>query len=232
MHHVVVGGGYVGERVRHLVERPLPEVAGEGEDVGLVHQSEVAAGTRLGQLVGEAHAPLHAHAGVHRSLGGHLVRRPPAQDAALPGVEALGVLADDHGVDAGALHGPQVHIEIELEAETQQQAALDDPGRHARRAHGTEEDGVQPPQLAEHRVGEDVARAQVAVAAQVVVDGVEGHPGGAHDLERLGDHLRPDAVTGEDPDPVGHAISAPEKRKTAHFGGRSTAHTGGVCATE
>ena len=43
---VVVGGGDSGVVGRHLVERALPEVAGEGEHVGLVHEREVLAGPR------------------------------------------------------------------------------------------------------------------------------------------------------------------------------------------
>ena len=45
---MVVGGGDVGVLGGDLVERALPEVAGEGQHVGLVHQREVlaVAGTR------------------------------------------------------------------------------------------------------------------------------------------------------------------------------------------
>ena len=53
----------------------------------------------LGQLEGVADAALDAHAGVDRALGGDLVRRALAQDAALAGVGALGVLADHDHVD-------------------------------------------------------------------------------------------------------------------------------------
>ena len=54
----------------------------------------MVAGPPPGQLEGEAGAALDAHAGVDRALGGDLVRGAPAQEPALAGVGALGVLAD------------------------------------------------------------------------------------------------------------------------------------------
>ena len=55
-------------------------------------------GAAAGQLEGVADAALDAHAGVDRALGGDLVRGALAQEAALAGVGALGVLADDDEV--------------------------------------------------------------------------------------------------------------------------------------
>ena len=76
------------------------------------------------------------------------------------------------------------------------------PGRHAGGADGAEQQGVEAPPLLERPRREDRAVAQVAGAAEVVVDGVEGHAGGAHDLERLGDDLGTDPVASDDPDLV------------------------------
>ncbi len=48
---------------------------------------------------------------------------------------------------------------------------------------------------------------------------IEVDGGGADDLEGLGDHLRPDAVTADDPDPVPHVSSVcfvAGKNETAH----------------
>src|SRR5205085_9767717 len=70
---VAVGGGDVGVLGPDLVERALPEVAGEGEDVGLVDQGEVAAGAGLGLGEGGADTALDAPPGVDRALGGDLV---------------------------------------------------------------------------------------------------------------------------------------------------------------
>ena len=131
---VVVGGGDVGELGGDLVERALPQVAGEREHVGLVDQREVLAGTGLRQLEGVADAALDAHAGVDAALRRHLVRRALAQHAALADVRALGVLADDDEVVrlGAADERPLVDVEVELEAHLQQQPALDHAGRHRR----------------------------------------------------------------------------------------------------
>ena len=81
-------------------------------------------------------------------------------------------------IDPGhAGEGAQVDVEVELEAEAEQQAALEGPGRDRgvadRRPDGTEEDGVEAPQLVQGLVGQDVAVAQVAGGAEVEVGGVE-----------------------------------------------------------
>ena len=99
---MVVGGGDVGELGGDLVERALPQVAGERQHVGLVDQRQVVARPRRRQLEGVAHAPLDTQAGVHAALGGDLVRRSPPQHTALADVGALGVLADDDEVVAPA----------------------------------------------------------------------------------------------------------------------------------
>ena len=108
---------------RHLVDGALPQVTGEGEHVRLVHQREVVSGPAPRQLEGEAHAALHTHAGVDRTLCGHFARGALTQKATLAGVGALGVLANHHEVGAvghrtGHRHeGSQVDVEIELEAQ-------------------------------------------------------------------------------------------------------------------
>ena len=140
-------------------------------------------GRDVGQLEGVAHAALDAHPGVHAALRGDLVRRAPAQHAALADVRALGVLADHDEVVTGRGERPLVDVQVELEAHLQQQAALDHAGRHLRRADGAEQDGVEAAQLVERGVGQDLAVAQVALPAEVEVDGVEGDAGGPQDLD-------------------------------------------------
>ena len=93
-----------------------------------------------------------------------------------------------------------VDVQVELEAHLQQQPTLDDPGRHRRRADRAEEDGVERAQLVERGVGEDLAVAEVAVAAEVEVDRVDGDARRLDDLDRLGGDLGPDAVTPDDGD--------------------------------
>ena len=143
--------------------------------------------------------------------------RPLAEEPALAGVGALGVLPDDDHVDVvGALagqgrrgageeaDGPEVDVEVELEAQPQEQPPLEDAGRDVGRAHRAEEDGVEPAQLVEDGVGQHLAGAQVAGAAEVVLDRVEADAGRGQRLAGLGDDLRADAVPGEDADLVGH----------------------------
>ncbi len=208
---MVVGGRDVGVLDAHRVEGALPQVTGEGQHVRLVHQGQVAAGAGLGQLEGVAHAPLDPVAGVDRTLGGDLVRCALAQEAALAGVGALGVLADDDEVvgSVGMGEGPLVDVQVEFEAHLEQQAPLDDPRGDVGGTDGTQKQGVECAPLVEHVVGEHGAVAQVAGPAQVVVDGVDGNAGGAHDLEGLGHHLGTDAVSSDHSHPVGHGPSCP-----------------------
>ena len=215
---VVVRRGDVGVLRLHLVEGALPEIAGEGEDVGLVHQGEVLARAALGQVEGEAHGALHAHAGVDAALGGHLVGRALPQRAALAGVGALGVLPDHDHVDVvlGVRERPQVDVEVEVEPHLEEQAALDHPGRDTGGAHGPHEQGIKTTPLVDDLIGEHGAVPQVAGAPEVVVDGVELHAGGAEDLERLRDDLGADPVASQHPDLVTHCCScccSPLERK-------------------
>ena len=108
---------------------------------------------------------------------------------------------------------PLVDVEVEIEAHLQQQAALDDARRHVGRADGAEQQRVEASPLVDDLVGQHRAVAQVAGAAEVVVDGVEVDAGGAHDLQRLGDDLGTDAVAADDSDACGsHVLRKPRNR--------------------
>ena len=165
-------------------------------------------GRLAGQLEGEPGAALDAVAGVDRALGGHLERGALAEEAALAGVGALGVLPDDHEVAVGCQRsgdpgeGAQVDVEVELEPQAEEQAPLQGARRDVGGAHGRpdgpEQDGVVAAELLERRVGQHLAGAQVPVGAEVVVGGVEHHARGRHHLQRLGDHLGPDAVAADE----------------------------------
>ena len=98
------------------------------------------------------------------------------------------------------------------------------PGRHVGRADGAEQERVEASPLVDDLVGEHDAVAQVAGAAEVVVDRVEIDAGGAHDLQRLGDDLGTDPVAADDSDPVmGHMRSKTEKPPTEVDGRRAHA---------
>ncbi len=134
-----------------------------------------------------------------------------------PAVEPLGVLADHDHVDvvlgvrrherlhAGVPdHRPEVHELVELEADPEQEVALEDPRRHARVAHRAQQDRVGVPEGLEVRVREGLPGPQVPVGAEVEVDQLhlEAVADRLEDLEGLGDHLRPGSVAPDHADPV------------------------------
>ena len=175
---VVVVDGDVRELRRHLGDDARPEVAGEGEHVGLVDQRQSWRGEGRGPLEGVAHAALHAEARVDRTLGRDLLGRPAPQLAALAGVGALGVLAHDgerttlRERAGDAAERSVVDVEVETESQPQQQSALQDapgdPGVADRGPDRTQHDGVVAPQFFQGRVVQDEAVLQVPGGAQVV----------------------------------------------------------------
>ena len=153
-------------------------------------QGELLARAALGAGEGVADDALDAERGVDRDLGGDLGRRTDAQRAAVAGVGALGALADHHEVDLAGVGQrgrgaredpgrPQVDVVVELEAELEQQAALEDARRQVRvvglAADRSEQDGVVLADLAEHGVGQHLAGREVALGAEVVAGLLELH---------------------------------------------------------
>jgi len=149
------------------------------------------------------------------------MRGAHADGAAVAAVEALGALADDQEVDRSAvgdvvaeggddagveLRGAEVDVVVEQEAQAEEEAALEkaagNRGRAGGRAHRTEDDRVGLLELVDDRIGEDLAGAQPALGAQVVVDELEGvlADGGVEHLEALGHDLGADPVTRDDGD--------------------------------
>ncbi len=161
------------------------------------------AGAAAGEIEREADAPLDAHARVDRPLCRDLVRRALAEEAALPGVRALGVLANDEEVDVRREEeGTEVHVQVQVEAQLEEQATLEDSGRHIGCADGTEEDRVELAQLVDRLVGEDLAGPQVAGAPEVVLLRVEDNARGTRDLDGLGHDIGTDAVAADHGDAV------------------------------
>ena len=82
--HVVIVDLNAGELRANLSDDPSPQVAGEGQHVGLVHEGQLRTIelTRAGK--GEAYTTLDAEAGVDRTLRGDLVRRAVAQHPPSP----------------------------------------------------------------------------------------------------------------------------------------------------
>ena len=62
-------------------------------------------------------------------------------------------------------------------------------------------------------VGEDLAVAEVAMPAEVELDGVELGAGSVEDAQRLGGDLGPDAVAADHGDAVAMTVAAPTWRR-------------------
>ena len=151
-------------------------------------------------------------------------------------VEPLGVLAQDDVVDPLALaeperrgharvepDGPEAHVEVEGDPERElrrdlgsvREADVGQPG-------GAEEDRVRRLAHLEGLARQLLAGPPVAGGARLhLLEGElepPGHGDGVEDLERLGDHLGPDAVPGDDRDAVvrhGQARAAARSRLRA-----------------
>jgi hypothetical protein len=131
---------------RDLVDDPLIQVSGEGQNVRLVHERDLASPARSHrQLERVPNDPFDPVARVDALLHRDLERRSSSMEAPRSRVEALGVLANHHHVDV--LFGvardqclnariapdrPKVDVLVELEPDPKQQIALEDPGPHAR----------------------------------------------------------------------------------------------------
>ena len=114
--------------------------------------------------------------------------------------------ADGTGHAGPQLGRPQVHVQVELGPQPQQQAALQHPGRHVRAANRAEQDRIGLAQLVEHGVRQHLAGGQEVLGAkrvaaplndEPVVDGDRVHTVPGH----LGD-LGPHPVAGQVRDDV------------------------------
>ena len=139
-------------------------------------------GPALGSREGVAHDPLDAERRVDAHLGGDLGRRACAHRAAVADVRALGALAHDDEVDVARVgqrgrdareepRRPQVDVVVELEAQPEQQPALEQtagrlvsPGS----ADRPEQDRVVPAQLVQDVVGKHLAGGVPALGPEVV----------------------------------------------------------------
>lgn len=139
-----------------------------GQDVGLIDQRQPT-GSFLGSLKREPDASSDRTRGVHAGFPRGILPSPSE-----PGVETLGVLPDEDDPQLG--EGPEVHIEIELPAETQEDPSLQYPVRYPRVAHGPEEDRVTSLDRREIFSREKLARREVAVGARFYLHDVHVAP--------------------------------------------------------
>jgi hypothetical protein len=200
-------------------EDAVPEVVGEGEDVGLGDEGDATAeslffrgdgkpreGAGPGALASEfqsvADDTFDTWAGIDGGLDGDFLGRTLACEATRADVEVLIIFTDDHHVDLiGALvtersadagielDGAEIDIETQLKTEAEEQALFEDAGRDAGITDCAEEDGIGLAEVGEHAIGEDLASFQV-----------EGRPEG----ERRG--LNRDLVRGGDVGKDGESI--------------------------
>ena len=130
-----------------------------------------------------------------------------AKRTAVATIQALSSLADDDKIDLPRilegrggggvqLCGAEVDKVVQLKAQLQQQAALQDSGGHfAGCADGTEQDGIVLAQACQILVGEEIPRSQVAPRAEVKIGHRDIVPDGTQHLECLSGYLGPDAVS-------------------------------------
>src|SRR5439155_15605858 len=201
-----------------LVEGAPPGVVDEGENVRLGDEVELFhVVTLAGEVKGVADRALGAEAGRHVDLRRGLVRRPLVLEAAHAAVQPLSVLAHDDEIDVRRalvleravdarieLDGAQVDVLVELEAQAEEDALLEDARFDVGVADGAEIDGIEAAQLLEDGVWKDVAGLLVALAAEVEVLEVELDASGGEDLQALADDFGASAVAGEDGYAVGH----------------------------
>ena len=208
-----------GEDVGLAAEGELADLAGF-DVLGL----EAAPGVLLrvalaDEVEGVAQAALDLEARVDHLLRGDFVRGAGHDVAAAAGVGAAGVFADDDVVDVlGALvperrldagvelHGAEVDVLVEGEAQLEQEALLEDAGLDAGVADGAEEEGVVLLEGGDLGVVDDLAGLEVAFAAEVVVLELEAESvelgGRLEDLDAFANHFGAGAVAADDADVV------------------------------
>ena len=147
-------------------------------------------------------------------MGRALENKPAAA-----GVEAFVVFADDHEIDVlGSLvleraesfvvqlHGTEIDVLFHLEPQPQQNPLFQDAGFHVGMADGAEQNRGKLSQFIRRAVGQHFLRAEVTVAAEIVIGVIEFDAellrGGIENLDGFPDHFRPGAVAADDCDVV------------------------------
>ena len=187
-------------------------------DLSAIVTRGLAVGDR--PVEGRADDPLDPFAGVHLLLDRDLVRRPLLDGPADADVRALGVLTEDRHVDlvdrlpleraetlVVELDRAEVDVEVEPEADAQQDVRGVLHVRHPRVAEGADEDRREVvAQVFERAVGQRLAGLEVVIGTPRKVDGLdrqlEGLGGGLEHLHGLGGDVDTDAVTGDHGDPL------------------------------
>ena len=165
----------------HLRENALPKLVPERERVRFIAHQDFAQFARAGVFEGVTDDALDAAARIDVFLDGDLVWIAAPELAACTGVKSFGILAknDEANVVFAAiaqrsqrcveqLHGPRVHVEIELGAQAEQNIGGVAIRRHARIAHSAEKNGVEiAPEHFHGAGGKRGAVAQEALGAPI-----------------------------------------------------------------
>jgi len=166
---------------------------------------------------GVAHDALDTEAGVETLLDRDLLRGPDAHRTAGANVRTFGALPAHHHVDVlrtfarqgrgdtrVQLDRSQVDVVVEAEPPFEQQATLEDTGRHGGIADSTEQDRVVAADVLEFRVRQYLAGAVVPRSTEVEVRRLRFDTRGLEHAQSLLDHLRADAVARNGRDPICH----------------------------
>ncbi len=217
---VGVGGGHLRVFLGHGLEYPCPEVPCIGEDVRLPAHGQMTAGSRPRQFECVPDTALHAETAVYRLLDGHLERRSLGSEFTGTDVEAFAVLTHHDHVDIGRLDitkrpnhpwmefdRPQIDVQVELLAESEDDLLLEDPRCHFGMSNGAEQDGVDARERLEVCPGQGLPGSQISLAANLVMGvfdlEVEHLRGSVNRLDRLGHDFGTCPVPGH----YGNAVS-------------------------
>jgi hypothetical protein len=217
-----------------LEKHAVPEVAHEAMDVVLVGHEDAWASAEAAWLVprfrgleGVTADPLDSLAGRQVLFERGLVRRAALEGASHAEIGALGVFTVDDEVDVlrsvplerrqgvrKAPHRPVVDVEVQPEAQAEENLLGMPVVGHARVAEGAREDRVEVPlEKPERRLGNRLARREKMVRSpgkrgQGALDGPTG-PQRLQHSHGLAGRLHADAVAGDDRDPEpSHASTA------------------------
>jgi len=203
-----------------LGENAVPQFVHVGQDIGFADQRQGVVLTdpaRLpsvlaGIVEGVAQTACDLVIRVHHLLHRDLVAGALAREAADAGVETAGVFTDHAIIDlfrafvlkrtlhAGIeLDRAQIDVLVQLETQFQQHAFFKNARLDVGVADRAEIDGIEAAQLIERRIGQRLARPEIAGPAQVIRDRLqlEAEPlcRRVQHFAPLADHLRPRPVT-------------------------------------
>ena len=224
---VIVRGGDPRELRDEFLEHALPQGVSLRHRVAFVGHAHLCQPVGLGILERVTHDPVHAFISVDLFLDRHFVIGAGFEPPTNAHVDAFGVLAEHDEVDVfrrsplewaeplvEQLHGPVVHVEIELEARAEQDVARVPVVRHARITQRANEHRIELPQqvvaVRRHRL----LRFQVVVRTPRQVLELEllaeRVPYRLQHFDRFGRNFFTDAVPGDDR--YTHSVTSTDSR--------------------